>query len=175
MSGGRARRRWLRRALALLVVAGVTVIGLRFAARMSGGPLGVVPGGRLSGPLAPDQSPDWSFTEHVETIAVEVDPSDPMSVTTWVFTLDGELYVAADFFNPLKRWPYRALADPRVRLRIAGQIYERRAVRVTDPALIERLRRAIAAKYDIAQDGIASRIDVWFFRMDPRATLPAQP
>ncbi len=90
-------------------------------------------------------------------------------MTTWVFTLDGELYVAADFFNPFKQWPRRALADPRVRLRIDGQIYERLAVRVTDPERIAQLRRAIADKYHIRDGGLASMVDVWFFRMDPRS------
>lgn len=158
----------MRWTLVLVGIAVVALVALRFAARLSGGPLGVIPGGRLAGPLATEQRPDWSFTEHVQTIAVEVDPEHPLSVTTWVFTLDGALYVAADFFNPLKQWPHRALADPRVRLRIDGRIYERLAVRETDPARIERLRRAIAAKYDIRDDGIAAKVDVWFFRMDPR-------
>jgi hypothetical protein len=168
-------RRWPRRALALLLVLAAGTVGVRFVARLSGGPLGPVPGGRLSGTLAADQDPDWSFTDAIETIAVEVEPAEPMSVTTWVFTLDGDLYVAADFFNPLKRWPHRALADPRVRLRIDGRIYQRRAVLVTDAGLVERLRQAIAAKYDIAPDGIAARIDVWFFRMEPRGAGQAGP
>jgi hypothetical protein len=165
----------VRWTLVLLVLALAATFALRVVAHFSGGPLGIVPGGRLDGPLADDQSPDWSFTDHVQTIQVEVDPDDPLSVTTWVFTLDGRLYVAADFFNPFKRWPHRALADPRVRLRIDGRIYERLAVRVTDPATIARLRRAIAVKYDIADGGIASRVDVWFFRMDPRPATPAPP
>ena len=165
---GRAARRLARWTLVLVVLAALTTAALRVAARFSGGPLGLIPGGRPAGPLAAEQRPDWSFIDQVQTIAVEVDPERPLSVTTWVFTLDGEPYVAADFFNPLKQWPRRALADPRVRLRIDGQIYERLAVRVTDPAQIERLRRAIAAKYDIRDGGLASKIDVWFFRMDPR-------
>lgn len=164
----RRRRRLGRSLLALAVLAAVAYVALRLVAHFGGGPLAIVPGGRLAGPLATEQNPDWSFTERVQTIAVEVSPDDPMSVTTWVFTHRGQLYVAADFFNPWKRWPHRALADPRVRLRIDGQIYERTAVRVTDPALIDELKRAIAAKYDIAPDGLASRVEVWFFRMDPR-------
>jgi len=168
MPAARARRRWWFRALALAATLGAAFIALRVAAHLSGGPLGIVPGGRLAGELASEQNPDWRFTDTVQTIAVEVDPDDPMSVTTWVFTDHGALYVAADFFNPFKRWPHRALANPDVRLRIAGKIYQRRAVRVTDPALIEQLRRAIGVKYDIAPDGIASRVEVWFFRMDPR-------
>ena len=174
-TAGRAVRRIARWTLVLVVLALAATVALRVAARLSGGPLGIVPGGRLDGPLAENQSPDWSFTGNVRTIQVEVDPADPLSVTTWVFTLDGALYVAADFFNPFKRWPRRALADPRVRLRIDGKIYERLAVRVPDPATIERLRRAIAVKYDIADGGIASKVEVWFFRMDPRPATPAPP
>ena len=174
-TAGRAVRRIARWTLALAVLAVGATVALHVVARFSGGPLGIVPGGHLDGPLAADQSPDWSFTEQVRTIQVEVDPAHPLSVTTWVFTLDGALYVAADFFNPFKRWPRLALADPRVRLRIDGRIYERSAVRVTDPATIERLRRAIAVKYDIADGGIASKVEVWFFRMDPRPTAPAPP
>lgn len=169
---GRAVRRLARWTLVLLGLGAVSLVALRVAARWSGGPLGMIPGGRLDGALAVDQRPDWSFTDQVKTIAVEVDPESPLSVTTWVFTLDGELYVAADFFNPFKQWPRRALADPRVRLRIDGQIYERLAVRVTDPTRIARLRRAIADKYQIRDGGLASKVDVWFFRMDPRPPEP---
>lgn len=176
MSAVEARWRRAARGAILLAATGAVLVGAaRGAAVLSGGPLGAVPGGRLAGPLAASQRPDWSFTDAIDTIAVEVGPDDPLSVTTWVFMLDGELYVAADFFNPLKRWPHRVLADPRVRLRIAGEIYEKRAVRVTDRATIERLRRAIADKYDISPDGLAARIEVWFFRMDPRDLAPAQP
>jgi hypothetical protein len=150
------------------VVAAAGYAGLRALARASGGPLGPIPGGRLAGPLADDQEPDWSFTRGIETIQVEVAPDDPLSVTTWVFTHEGRLYVAADFFNPWKRWPRLALADPRVRLRVGGRIYERTAVRETDPEKIEELRRAIADKYDVSPHGLATKVDVWFFRMDPR-------
>jgi len=173
MSARAARaRRLARGAILVAALAAASVGTARVAAYFSGGPLGVVPGGPLSGPLAADQDPDWGFTESIDTIAIEVDPDDPLSVTTWVFTLDGQLYVAADFFNPWKSWPRRVLEDPRVRLRIGDAIYERRAERVVDPALVERLRRAIADKYAIAPDGIASRIDVWFFRMAPRGAQP---
>lgn len=172
---GRAVRRVARWTLVLVAVGLVATVALRFVARVSGGPLGIVPGGPLDGPLAANQRPDWSFTDRVRTIQVEVDPDAPLSVTTWVFTLDGDLYVAADFFNPFKQWPRRALADPRVRLRIDGAIYQRLAARVTDPATIERLRRAIAVKYDIADGGIASKIDVWFFRMDPHPAATPPP
>lgn len=171
-TAGRAVRRVARWTLVLVVLGLAATVALRITARFSGGPLGIVPGGRLDGPLAANQNPDWSFTDRVRTIQVEVDPERPLSVTTWVFTLDGGLYVAADFFNPFKRWPHRALADPRVRLRIDGEVYERLAVRVTDPGLVERLRHAIAAKYDIRDGGIASKVEVWFFRMDPRPAAP---
>ncbi|MEW6270589.1 MAG: hypothetical protein AB1689_14995 [Thermodesulfobacteriota bacterium] len=146
----------------------VGYVGLRLAARASGGPLGPIPGGRLAGPLAADQDPDWSFTDAIDTIQVEVAPDDPLSVTTWVIAHQGGLYVTADFLNPWKRWPHLAVADPRVRLRIGGEIYERTAVRVTDPREIEELRRAVADKYDVSPHGLAAKVEVWFFRMDAR-------
>lgn len=164
----RSRARWPRRLLFAVVALGVVAGALRVVARLSGGPLGPIPGGRLAGPLAADQSPDWSFTDELETIQVEVNPADPLSVTTWVVAHDDALYVTADFINPFKRWPHLALADPRVRLRIGGQLYERRAVRVEDPDEIARLRRAVGEKYGVDPDGLAARVEVWFFRMEPR-------
>lgn len=172
MRDKRSRRGTIWRVLlgAAILVVGAT-IALRLVTRFTGGPIGMIPGGRLRGEYAAQQDPDWGFTEDVETIAVEVNPSNPLSVTTWVFAHEGELYVAADFFNPFKRWPRLALEDPRVRLRIEGQLYDRTAVRVTDPVLIEELRRAIGEKYDVDPDGLAARVDVWFFRMEPRRPL----
>ena len=64
---------------------------------------------------------------------------------------------STDFFSPFKRWPRRASSWTRgLRLRIDGSIYERLAVRVTDPA-IERLRRAIAVKLHMSRTAASPR------------------
>jgi hypothetical protein len=58
------------------------------------------------------------------------------------------------------------VADPRVRLRADGRIYELRAVRVEDPTQIERVRTAMMAKYEVDPDAHAEA--AWVFRLEPR-------
>ena len=58
------------------------------------------------------------------------------------------------------------LRDPRVVVRVEGTLYRGRVVRVTDPRQIEALRRSVAAKYGVAEDGWAARQEVWFFRVE---------
>ncbi len=77
-----------------------------------------------------------------------------------------------------KRWHEDALSDGRAVLRIGGNLYERQAVRVTDPALDAALRAQLE---DMARQWLGDTArspaptegprDIWFFRMDPR--LPA--
>ena len=57
------------------------------------------------------------------------------------------------------------MADDRVVLRVGGKLYERRAVRVTDPAEIRPLVRGRDAS---GADGDVSTLSTWFFRMEPR-------
>jgi hypothetical protein len=44
-----------------------------------------------------------------------------------------------------RRWTAVALEDPRVRIRVGDRIYEQRIVRVTDPALRQRIGEAARA------------------------------
>jgi hypothetical protein len=87
----------------------------------------------------------------------------------------GGLYVAADFLNPLKRWPYLVLADPVVAVRAGDRRYRCAAVRIQDPGLVAALRQAFAQKYALTRDGFAANTTVWFFRLDPEpaASPPA--
>jgi len=152
------------RAAALLAVLGVGIVVV--GPRLAGGPLGPLPGGRLHGRLgAGDPPPALAAVER--TVALELTPESPYSVTTWIVPHEGRLYVPGDFLTPWKRWPQAVLGDPRVRLRLGGEIYPRRAVRVEEPQLIEALRAAFGAKYALAPDGLAARSEVWFFALGP--------
>ncbi|MEE8581614.1 MAG: hypothetical protein V3T33_08500, partial [Myxococcota bacterium] len=82
--------------------------------------------------------------------------------------LGEQLFLPADFLTPWKRWPYQVLADNRVRIRVAGRIFDCRATRVENEALIGRLREATAAKYGLTTDGLAARVEVWWFRVEAR-------
>jgi hypothetical protein len=145
-----------------------------FLVRLHDGPLGPLPGGALvRGPYSEDPKPQWEAAGIGETIELEVRPKKPWSVTTWAVVAGGSLYVAADFLNPLKRWPYLVLADPAVVVRAAGRRYRCTAVRVEDPALVADLRQAFARKYALRPDGLAAHTTVWFFRLEPKpATRP---
>ena len=114
------------------------------------------------------------------------------SRTTGVMVHEGELYVACDLgflwarltgrrrwiLNTIylfKGWHENAMRDGRVVLRIAGKRYERQAVRVTDPDVLDQLRRrseeAVAnwvSPEPLAEAPIEAPNDIWFFRMDPR-------
>jgi hypothetical protein len=167
-----ARRLAAFAALTLGLAALASFLVLRF----HDGPLGPLPGGALvRGTLSEDPKPHWEAAGIGQTIELEVRPKAPWSVTTWAVVYDGDLYVAADFLNPIKRWPYFALEDPSVEVRAAGQRYRCSAVRVEEPGRIAALRLAFARKYALPPDGFAAHTAVWFFRLEPRpaARTPA--
>ena len=98
------------------------------------------PGTRLSGELAADQNPDWSFLEDRTKIHVETRTwyLIPHSVTTISWAQDGNLYVPCGRCDT-KRWPLNVARDPRVRLQIDGQLYERNAEPINDADELRRL------------------------------------
>ncbi len=131
------------------------------------GPLGPLAGGRLRGELVEQPVDDWSFADAHESFAVETRPADPYSVTTWGVTSGGDFYVPTR--EPLeKAWVRYALADPRVRLRVGDRIYERRAVRVTDPEEFRQVIGLLLAKYDLDPPSEQDVDEVWLLRLDPR-------
>jgi hypothetical protein len=152
------------------------VVGGLFLLRSHDGPLGPFPGGAfVRGTLSADPKPHWEAAGIGETIELEVRPNAPWSVRTWAVVYQGDLYVAADFLNPIKRWPYFVVQDSSVEVRAAGRRYRCSAVRVEDPKLVASLRAAFARKYALTPDGLSAHTSVWFFRLDPRpaASVPA--
>jgi len=137
------------------------------------GPLGPLPGGRLSGPAAAAPA-DWSFTAEHAQVELETNPADPYSVNVWCAALGERLYVPTSMIRgpkqPTEReWVRNAVADPRVRVRIAGQVYERRAVRVSDPAELEAARAALEQKYELDPAERDPEREIWIFRLEPAA------
>ncbi len=147
----------------------LVVVGMQLAC---GGPVGPIPGGRLAGEEVPYPEDGFAGFRDLPHVDLELRPGSPRSVRTWVVVLDDKLFVPADFFNPGKRWPEQALADPRVRVRLGDVVVQGRLVRVEGPDLHARLRLETARKYDVAPDSWAARIEVWWFRLEPRADEP---
>ena len=131
------------------------------------GPFGPIPGGRLSGEVVPGDIEDWSFSDPFETYELETRPSQPYSVTTWGVASGGDFYVPTR--DPKeKAWVQYVVSDPRVRLRVGDRIYERRAVRVTDPAEFKRIIPRLGVKYELERPSDEEMPNVWLFRLDPR-------
>ena len=108
-----------------------------------GGPFAVFPGGALEGPVKP-APPSFTFAHDAGTIQLEtVSAGD--TKTRWVANME---------------------ANPLVRLRINGEVYELRAERVTDDGEM----RAFAdewTKNSWARDP-TTLDEVWVYRMEAR-------
>ena len=134
--------RWLGRAAAGLF--GLLVAGV--VAWFSGiGPWAVIPGGVLWGEVR-DPPADWAFTDSIAEVQVQTHVGPlPWSVTTWVLSHQGRLFLAAGECERV--WTRRVKADPEIRVRIDGTIYELRADHVTDRALGAALAPVVLHKY----------------------------
>ena len=100
---------------------------------------GPVPGGSLKGTLAPVPG-DWGEALGGDRAFCEIEarPADPHSIQVECFLLGGKLYAQSHRWALAPFWPVTSWAEiwmdhPEVKVRIGEQIYELRAVRVTQP------------------------------------------
>ncbi|MCE2423917.1 MAG: hypothetical protein J4F45_02265 [Pseudomonadales bacterium] len=112
----------------------------------------------LSGELAADQDTDWAFLEGRTRAWLETRTwyLVPHSITVSAWPADGILYVGCRQCDT-KRWPKNVARDNRVRVKVGDALYERRAIRITDPAE----RQAVLGARTL-EPGLA------VFRMAPR-------
>jgi hypothetical protein len=126
---------------------------------------GPIPGGALSGEAAAPPA-SWSDALGGERAMCEIEarPARPHSIQLECFTRGGELYVQSHRWALAAWWPESWaevwLAEPDVRVRIAGALYPLRAERVSDAALREALLEERG--YDAVPPGIV------LFRFAPR-------
>lgn len=127
------------------------------------GPVAVFSGGALPGPVKP-VPPSFAFARDAGTVQLETNPAEPYSVNIACAVADDRLYVSAG--DNKARWVEHMEADPRVRMRIRGDIYELQAHRVTEATEM----RAFAdewIKNSWARD--PTTLDVaWVYRLEPR-------
>lgn len=144
----------------------VPLLGLALllgAVRLSGGPWGPIPGGRLRGIPSQAAAPDWAQTDAARYFAIEL--ASGRSLETLVIRDGGDVYVGANY-PELKRWPHEVRRDPETVLRVGRTLYRRRAVFVEDASRAAHLLDAMNAKYGFDVSMGTGRI--WFFRLDPR-------
>jgi len=128
-----------------------------------GGPLVMIPGGELSGPV--EAVPDsWAFSDAHEDVQLETRPADPYSVNVWGVAAGDAFYVAGSNEN---RWAGHIAANPAVRVRIDGTIYELAATPTDEAAELEAFLAAVKKKYDWEPDD-EQRAGATLFRLEPR-------
>lgn len=142
---------------AALAILGVLVLVYIAAIFVTNDPDEQKPGTRLSGNLAEDQNPDWSFLDgrtkaYIETRSLYLIPHS-ITVSSW--SENGQLYVGCRACDT-KYWPKNVVGDPNIRIKIDGKIYKRRAVRLSDE------ERDAIIKSDKPMPGMG------LFRIDPR-------
>ncbi len=108
------------------------------------GPFVTIPGGALDGELAAIPS-DWAFTDEISTVQIETNPSDPYSVNIWALGMGPSLYLHAGANRAT--WVEHLDANPNIRVRIEGRLYELASSRVTEEAEFATFADAYEVKY----------------------------
>jgi hypothetical protein len=164
-------------ALGLVILVPLVVLGtLRFDNRNADGPSILFPGGELvSGDLYTGQEPDWSFTEDVQTIELQL--NDPLSSRLiWILESGGKIYIASGYMSTFlgrlwKHWAVQAdEGDGLAIVRINGTRYERQLIRIEQGAVLDGVGAAMA-KYGAATPRQAIEAgNTWIFELAPRGT-----
>ncbi|MCG8414962.1 MAG: hypothetical protein MI746_12150 [Pseudomonadales bacterium] len=162
-------------AIALVTLPAVVIFTLYLQNRGNDGPSVIFPGGELvSGELYSGPEPDWSFTDDVSTVHLQLD--NPLSSRlTWIEESDGKIYITSDYMGTWlgrlwKHWAVQAYeGDGLAVLRIKGVRYERKLVRVFYSPELDGVIEKKIAKYNsrITREAIESG-ETWVFELAPR-------
>lgn len=155
--------------IAMAALLALAIVGVGIARLAINGPIGPLAGGQLNG-IQRRAPAEWNFTDEHLTIALEVRPADPHSVTVVCFVFDGELYIPAGNAAE-KDWPQMALDDGRARVRVGGDLYPVQLVKVENDSKRERVFQAAREKYPRFTEQAGGRLpdDLWLFRAERRS------
>ena len=136
--------------LFLVVTLALAVLTLRF---IGFEPRDRSPGLWVTGELVTTPITDWSFTQSIEEIFVETRTwyYIPHSVTTYCSIYNDQLYLFSNYYQggefPAVYWNQNVMRDPRVRLKMGNQLFERTVSRVTDETEREAVLQTFTEKY----------------------------
>ena len=162
----------------LIKVLGIIVaclVLLLVVARIAGvDPNGRRPGLWLRGEVQ-SYPADWTFADKYQTILVETHPwyLIPHTVTIFFVSYKGDLYLHADYdpggkFPTGKSWTASIASNPSVRLKLGNQVFDCKAVPVTDKAESDALFEATRRKYPKSPySDYRRRGDVYYFHILP--------
>jgi len=141
--------------LALLALVGL-LVGLGCE-----GPMLLLPGGELSGKSTPTPG-DWNFAGDYGMAQLETQPENPYSVNIAYTVVDGFFY--NDAGDTETQWVQNIAANPLVRFRRDGSLYDLRAARVTDVAEIATFGKAWTDQSLFRRDP-AELDEVWIYQL----------
>jgi len=137
-------------------------------------PRDLQPGFWVNGDLVEEPVSDWSFTDNVEEIYVQTNTRYliPHSVTTYCTVHNGTLYLFSAYYSggtfPDERsWNVNVMRDPRVRLKIGGQLFDQNLRYIDDAATRRPVHQAFVDKYP--QWNSPGIENVHIFAVDPAA------
>ena len=140
--------------LGFVVLIGAVTIGTLRIQRSSGdGATVVFPGGEMvAGELHTGPEPDWSFTDDIFTIELQL--NDPMATRRiFIIESEGKIYVVSGYMKSFlgkiwKEWAFDADAgnDEGV-LRVNNVRYPRKLVRIEEGDVLNGVAAKLLAKY----------------------------
>ncbi len=116
---------------------------------------------------------DWSFADKYRTVMIETHPwyLIPHSVNIFFVTDKGNLYLHADYppggkFPSGKSWTASVARNPNVRIKLGNQVFDCKAIAVTDPAESDALFEVTRKKYPKSPySDYRRRADVYYFQV----------
>ena len=175
-----------RQVLGFVVLIGAVTIGtLRIQRSSADGATVVFPGGEMvAGELHTGPEPDWSFTDDIFTIELQL--NDPMaSRRIFILESEGKIYVVSGYMKSFlgkiwKEWAFDAdEGNDEGVLRVNNVRYPRQLVRIKEGDVLNGVSAKLLAKYSgvptpVSAEVIAiSRADIengnsWIFELAPR-------
>ena len=169
----------------ILVIFVMALVTLRFQYSEADGPSILFPGGEMtSGELHTGPEPDWSFTDEIYTVDLQL--NDPMaSRRIFIIESEGKIYVVSGYMRSFlgriwKEWAFEADAGNNEGvLRINGIRYPRNLVRITDGDALNGVAAKLATKYGGAPAPASDEVirntkasfesgNTWVFELQPR-------
>ncbi len=124
-----------------------------------------IAGGKLEGNVSPLPE-DWSELATTEVIQLESAGEEPYSVNLWMVEVNGAPHVFAG--DNRTEWVENIAGNPDVRLKVGEEIFELRALKVTDAAVFETFAQTWESKYGNRPRN--ENVDeTYLFRLVPRA------
>lgn len=111
------------------------------------GPCGPIPGGALEGKAHETIVKDFRFVSNVENCVLEVDPSNPHSVTVNCWSVGKQLYIGCKDCEG-KTWSTRLKQTNFARIKIGEELYRVKASRLSDEGAIARAWQIRWSKYE---------------------------